>query len=250
MSAESYAGMDTDALIEEFARLAKAVRSALKYFPNPTRESLKRNPLVKELLAVGDELRARKPIDKLRRLFDHESEDVRASAGPQFLSLDEEWALAAINSLGRGLRTREVVALCERARRTPPPAHPGLKDMSVEQLVERFEDAGMRRYAATQFMGGENEAWDVELSNRIVHEMIDITNELKARDALSALLPLLGHSNVCVRNDAAARFLSIAPDQALPVLEAVRAGPNQIERMNAGSTLDRWRKKNKQAPAP
>lgn len=108
----------------------------------------------------------------------------------------------------------------------------------------------MRRYAATQFMGGEDEAWDVELANRIIGEMTDIANELKSRDALSALLPLLNHSNVCVRHDAAVRCLSLAPDQAVLVLEAIRVGPDAIERMGVGWTLDRWREKNAQAPAP
>jgi HEAT repeat protein len=249
MSTPSYADMDTDALIEEFARLAKATHSALRLVPNVTRELLVRNPLMKELLAVGAELRVRKPIEKLRRLFEHESAEVRTTAGAQFLALDEKWALAAISSSGAGLPTREVVALCDRARRGPP-ARPTVKEMTVEQLAARFEDAGMRRYAAVEFMGGESEAWDVELANRTAGEMLEVADELKSRDAVSALLPLLNHSNVYVRTLAAMRCLPIAPDLAVPVLEAVKAGPNRPEAMNAGSALNRWRKQSEQARAP
>jgi HEAT repeat protein len=243
MSAQSYAGMDTDALIDEFARLAQATRSALQLVPNVTRESLERHPLMQELLAIGAELRVRKPIEKLRKLFDHENEEVRASAGAQFLALDEKWALAAISSLGGGMPTREVVALCDRARKSPP-AHPTIKDMSVDELVARFEDAGMRRYAAIEFMGGEDEAWDVELANRTGGEMLDAADELKSRDAVSALLPLLNHSNIYIRNLAAMRCLAIAPDLAAPVLEATEAGPNHLASMNARSALNRWRNMN------
>jgi hypothetical protein len=91
---------------------------------------------------------------------------------------------------------------------------------------------------------------DVELANCIAAEMSDVADELKSRDALSALLPLLNHSNICVRNTAAIHCPAIAPDLAVPVLEAVKGGPNHLEAMNARSALNSWRKKNEQARAP
>ncbi len=137
------------------------------------------------------------------------------------------------------MATREMVALCTRAKRRPPP-RPTLQEMSVEQLAARFEDAGVRRYA-THFMGGDGEAWDVELSNRIMTEIGGVADELKSRDALSALLSLLEHANICVRNDAAYCCLSIAPGRAVPVLEAIAASKDMVENSNASCRLRRWR---------
>jgi hypothetical protein len=120
--------------------------------------------------------------------------------------------------------------------------------MSASSYADMDDDALID--AAIEFMGGENEAWDVELANRTAGEMLDVADELKSRDALSALPPLLNHSNVCVRNFAAMRCLAIAPDLAIPVLEATKAGPNHLEAMNAGAALNHWRKKNGRQAAP
>ncbi len=233
-----YADSSTDALIEEFVRLPRQTRNifTLETPPTATPERMAR---LEEIRAIGKELRTRGPVEKLRLLLDHEDEDVRAFAWLPFLPVDEEWAHAAISSLGTGLATRELVALCAKAKRRPP-KRPTLREMSVEQLVARFEDAGMRRFA-THFMGNGREAWDVATSNRIMTELGAVADELRARDAISALLPLLDHQNVSVRNDVAACCLAIAPDRAVPVLEAIAAGTDRIEQGNASYVLDRWR---------
>jgi HEAT repeat protein len=235
-----YADSSTDALIEEFVRLSKQTRNIFT-LPTPPAATPERTARLEEIRAIGKELRTRGPIEKLRQLLDHEDEDVRAFAWLPFLPVDEEWAHAAISSLGTGLATREIVALCARAKRDPP-ERPTLQEMSVEQLTARFEDAGMRRYA-THLMGNGREAWDVETSNRIMTEIGAVADELKSRDALSALLPLLDHQNVSVRNNAAACCLPMAPERAVPVLEAIAAGTDRIEKRNASWALRLWRER-------
>ncbi len=234
----TYADSSTEALIEEFVRLAKLTRNMFT-LPEPPASTPERMARLLEIRAIGAELRARAPIEKLRLLLDHEDEDVRAFAWLPFVPVDEEWARSAIASVGTGLATREMVALRARAKRRPP-RHPTLQEMSVEQLAARFEDAGMRRFA-THSMGNGREAWDVQLSNRITTEIGAVADELGSRNALSALLPLLDHANICVRNDAAACCLPIAPERAVAVLEAIAAGRQMAEHSNASWTLRQWR---------
>ena len=100
----------------------------------------------------------------------------------------------------------------------------------------------MRRFA-THFMGDDREAWDVETSNTIMTELGAVRDELQSRDALSALLPLLDHKNIAVRNDAAACCLPVAPERAVPVLEAIIAGTDRIEQNNASWALRLWRER-------
>jgi Domain of unknown function (DUF2019) len=244
MSVEIYSRMSIDTLIDEFVNAAMAMRQVLTLPPNnPEREARKR-----EFMAIGAELRARGPTQKLRVLFDHKNDDVRTFAAAQFVTVDEEWALATMGAITERLPTKEVVELCARARRGPP-TPPVSKDMSAQQLVARFEDAGMRKFA-TRFMGDGDEAWDVELCNQIISEMIDIVEALKSTNALTALLPLLDHANISVRGAAASRCLAIAPELAVPVLDAIAASGDVIEEGRASWTLDRWRKENGAAAAP
>jgi hypothetical protein len=245
MSPADLAAMSDDALVEEFIRLGQSMPSVLAA-ESGAAQTPKRAALVADVAAVGAELRARKPLEKLRSLCDDENPAVRMFAGLQFFLVDAEWALAAISSVRANMRTRDLVALCARAKRSPP-KRPTLEEMSVTQLAARFEDAGIRCYA-THFMNNGQEAWDTETSNRIMTEQGDTAEELTSRDSLDALLPLLDHANICVRNSAAACCLPIAPERAVRVLEAIKEGEDSIERGNAASTLDRWRKKN--APPP
>lgn len=233
--------MSSDALAEEFVRLAKQTRSIFTLDGVPA-QTPERAAHFEEIKAVGAELRARRPVETLRGLCDSDDDDVRFFAGLQFLLVDEEWALAALSAGQAHMPTRELVALFARAR-SGPPKRPNLQEMSIEQLTARFADAGMRRFA-THFMGDGQEAWDVELSNRIMAEMGALAQQLELRGALTALLPLLHHANICVRNDAAACCLPIAPEQAVPVLEVIRVSKDAIESSNASSTLDGWRRQN------
>jgi HEAT repeat protein len=249
MSADAYAQMSVDQLIDEFVRLAQALGSVWTFWAKIPENTPERQAMDQQLRAIGAELCARKPIEKLRPLFDHENVDVRFYAAMRFLPVDPDWAIAAISAHTADLSTKDVIALGARAKKRPP-ARPTVRDMSTDQLVARFEDAGVRRYA-TRFLGGEFEPFDVELNNRIAKETREIVDELKARDALSRLLPLLDHPNISVRRTAATYAISVAPDRTLPVLESVSASRDSIEAPRASATLDRWNKnKKKDAEAP
>jgi HEAT repeat protein len=242
MTDNPYSLASTDALIDSFVRTARAARSlyTLEAIPKKTVE---RDALIQEMLMVSAELKRRAPIQELRPLFDHESNDVRGHAAWQFMDIDEEWAFATMDALNAGLSTAEMMALRARARKGPP-RRPLLKDMSVDELAARYEDAGIRNYA-TQFMGRGAAFWNVKLSNKIVDEMGGIINELKSRNALTALLPLLDHANMTVRGRAAETCLSIAPERAVPILEAINENGGWFDKGNASWALYRWRDENK-----
>ncbi|MFZ1963220.1 MAG: DUF2019 domain-containing protein [Roseiarcus sp.] len=235
MTAKTYALMSDDELIDEFVRLAKSVSSLWTYWFNRPEKTPERDEMFRELRAVSAELCARKPIERLRQLFEHENVDVRFRAVWAFLNVDPDWAIATISAHTEDLATKDVIALSARAKKRPP-ARPTLKDMSTEQLVSRFEDAGIRHYA-TRFLGDETEPFDVKLSNRIVGEMREIVGELKSRDALAELLPLLDHSNITVRHDAASFCVAIARERAIAALEAIEASRDAIESSRAGTEL-------------
>jgi HEAT repeat protein len=230
MSAKTYDSRSIDDLIDEYVRLATTLGSLWSRQFKPAEKTPERMQMSGELGAIGAELRARRPIEKLRPLFDHENVDVRFHAAWSFLEVDPDWAIAAISALGSDLSTKDVIALRARAKKRPP-ARPNLKEMSTDQLVARFEDAGIRENA-TQFLGGQFEPYDVKL---------------KSRGALLNLLPLLDHANVTVRNSAAIYCLDVAPERALPALEAISAGRDKTEAVNAWWALERWRKAQSQS---
>ena len=243
MNADPWARMSVDELIAEFVRLAQSLRSVWTFWAKIPEKTPERRAMDQELRAIAAELCARKPIEKIRPLFDHESVDVRFYAAMRFLPVDPDWAIAAISAHTADLSTKDVIALRARVKKRPP-ARPTVTDMSTGQLVARFEDAGIRGYA-TRFLGGEFEPFDVELYNRIVGETRNIVDELNARGSLNELLPLLDHSNISVRRTAATYAISVAPDRTLPVLEAVSASRDSIEAPRASATLDRWNESKK-----
>ena len=248
MNAKDCESMSVDDLIDAYVRLGTSLGSlwSRKFKPaEKTPEWLKTN---EELKAVEAELRARKPIEKLRPLFDHENVDVRFHAAWSFLEIDPDWAIAAISALGEDFSTKDVIALRARAKKRPP-ARPTLKEMSTDQLIARFEDAGIRKYA-TQFLGGQFEPCDVKLRNRIIDEIRGVADELKSRDALPSLLPLLDHANITVRKSAAIYCLDVAPERALPALEAISAGRDTSEAVSAWWAIERWRKEQSKPDSP
>jgi Domain of unknown function (DUF2019) len=240
MSAKACDSMSVDELISAYVRLTTSLGSLWSRQCKPAEKTAERVEMNEELRAIEAELRARKPIEALRPLFDHENVDVRFNAAWSFLQVDPIWATATISALGKGLATKDVIALGARAKKRPP-ARPTVKEMSTEQLVARFEDAGIREYA-TQFLGGQFEPYDVKLRNRIVDEIRGIVDELKSRGALASILPLLDHTNITVRNSAAIYCLDVAPERALPTLEAISAGRDRTEAISAWWALDRRRK--------
>ena len=237
MSAADYARMSTDELLRDFIDSAKFLGSYWSS-PPPARTPERRATEL-TISAISLELTARRPIEQLRQvLFDHESPEVRGWAGGRLLSTDPEWASAAFSGLFVNLSTREILALRVHARQGPPP-HPALQDMSTDQLVARFEDAGIREYA-TRFLGDGDEPWDIELCNQIIDETSALVRELKTRNGLASLLPFLDHSNITVRRKAATHCLALAPERAAHVLKAVVATKDSFELGPASRALEGW----------
>ena len=235
MNAIDYSQMNVEELIRRFAEGAERVGGGYD-MPHP--KSSEAQTIRSEIRAIAEELRARRPLQELRQLYNHHSPDVRAWANGQFMSIDPEWSSAGTAGIVENLTAAEVMALRKRAR-TRPPQHPTVQDMSVEQLVERFEDAGIRQYA-TQFLTDAKGGPDIDTWNRIAGETYRIAEELKARGSLLALLPLLDHPNTIVRWAAATRCLPIAPERAIPILEKVAAEKYRFEAMHASDTLESW----------
>ena len=163
---------------------------------------------------------------------------MRAWASLQFLSSQPELGLASFSGLGTELSAQEVLALARRAQQAPP-SLPRLVEMSTEALVAQFEDAAWREYG-TRFVANDDPT-DMTLYNRIVGEILDIMRELKRRDALAALLPLLNSGNITVRKEAAIATLTVSPQRASATLDAIVASKNRRELLSAASALDRWR---------
>ena len=232
MTHRKYAPADLDDLVELFVAYAKQVGSPFVSGPKPVLPPEQSASAVRELHALGAELCFRNPVAHARTLFEHENPHVRGWAGNVLTSIDEEWANATYRAVLRNMSTREMLAMCRHARKGPP-KNPKLKDMTVDQLVERFRDAGVRHYA-TQFMGGDDEWWDQKLRNRIIGEEMKIVDELKSRDALPSLTPLMDDENSFVRMTAAIACLRLNPDKAVPLLKesaklsGADAGPTMV----------------------
>jgi hypothetical protein len=107
-----------------------------------------------------------------------------------------------------------------------------LKDMTVDQLVDRFAENCIAQYPA--IMGGATSEY-----RRLYNQMDLIDNELRNRglDARLALLRLYGHPNIQVRLRAATRTLGIAPVAARKVIEDVKQSGWFPQAGDAGMTL-------------
>lgn len=108
-----------------------------------------------------------------------------------------------------------------------------LRDMTVDQLVERFtaialdqDKALLRRQHAT--------------FNRLFDAMEAVKQELKARDGdqRRALLRLFDHPNAQVRLKAVKATLAVAPERARRMLEAIAASREYPQAGEAGMSLD------------
>lgn len=237
-----YSRMETTDLIARFVTEVSRVGSSGTYPKLPPR-SQEARAIIEDIKLIAGELLARKPIAEIRPLYDHPDVDVRYWAAGQFHAIDPERAGAVYNAVRENLSTSEVLALVQRAKRKPP-KQPALSDMSIADLVERYNDAATRLYAAAEFMSDDKGAPDTKNYNRIMGEIGDVRRELEARHALTALLPFLEHPNPVIRRVAASSCLSIASDRAIPVLESIaNHGKYGGERASARWALDQWRKK-------
>lgn len=239
MSTENYAEMSTDELIQRFADTAKRTGSGwTSVFARPESH---RKALVQEMQAMGAELRARKPIAKLRRLFEDEDRDVRGWSSAQFHSVDPEWAAATTSGLAYKLTVREVLVWRRRVLEGPPPG-PALKDMTIQQLIDSFKDACTRLYGTTRFLSDEEGGgMDMVAYNHVAGDSHAIAKELADRGRLDALVPLLDDPLVTVRQRAATYCLPVATDRAVAVLEAIAATKTGPEMSCAWDTLREFR---------
>src|ERR1700722_4902548 len=112
------------------------------------------------------------------------------------------------------------------------------KNLSNEELVERYIDVGMRRHETNKlFYRGLDY---VKPYGILVQETGKIFDELQSRNAEALLLPLLDHENPGVRLCAATHCLPLAPERAIATLEAIKAMRNHVEQTRAGMTLYIW----------
>jgi hypothetical protein len=239
-----YASASTDDLVQKFADLEKQI-DRMSPSGDEAADETKINALFDDLQAVITELLKRKPTDKLQGLFFHEDADVRNWAGIYLHRLNPEVASAATSSAIYGLTTKEVLALCDRIRRGPP-ATPTLQEMTVLQLLARYIDACERCYGTTRFLADEETGGpNVKDYSKASGEIHRVAKELNARGQLAALVPLMDHPLVTVRQKAGMHCLDIAGEKATATLEAINPGKqrNDVkESVEAHMMLYFWRK--------
>jgi hypothetical protein len=241
MTTDGIESMATDELVLEFRDLAQRTGTVftIQRTPEKIRQTPERQQLTARLKTIAAELRARAPIDEIRRMLQDDDLDIRGWAAPQFMTTIPELAQATFTGLIVRKPASEIMDLQRRAK-TRPPRRPLLTDMSIDALVERFEDAATREYA-TRFVSKGDSPQDIELYNRISGEVTDIMRELKRRDALARLLLLLDSPNITVRKEAAIATLTVDPKRSGAVLEAVVASRDTYELGDASLALSRFR---------
>lgn len=239
MNDDSYANTSTDELIRRFADTAK--RTGSGWSSVIARPEAYRKALVKEMQAMGAELRARKPIAEIRRLFENENPDVRGWSSAQFHSIDPIWGQAAGSSLAYNVTVREALALRQRVLDGTPPGPP-LEDMTIAQLIDSFKAACTRLYATTRFLSDEEGGgMDMAAYNHVAGDSYAVARELAKREKVEALVPLLDDPLITTRERAAMYCLPVATDKALAVLEEVKATNIWPEDSAAGWTLFQFR---------
>jgi ParB-like chromosome segregation protein Spo0J len=109
----------------------------------------------------------------------------------------------------------------------------GVETKTVHQLVEHFVATGIEQDRALL----RN---DVSKFNRLFDAMIDVEDELKARDGdqRRALLDLYDHPNAQVRLNAAKATLAVAPESARRMLQTMADSREFPQAGDAGMTLD------------
>jgi hypothetical protein len=238
-----YASASTDDLVQKFADLEKQI-GRMSPSGDEAADETKIGGLFDDLQAVITELLKRKPTDKLQRLFFHEDADVCNWAGIYLHRVNPEVAHAAATSAIYGLTTKEVLVLCDRIRRGPPPT-PTLQEMTVPQLLARYIDACERCYGTTRFLDDEETGGpNVKGYNKASGEIYRVGKELNARGQLAALVPLMDHPLITVRQKAGMHCLDIASEKAVATLEAIDAGKQRNdakESVQAHMMLYFWR---------
>jgi Domain of unknown function (DUF2019) len=107
-----------------------------------------------------------------------------------------------------------------------------LKELTVEQLVERFVAIGLAQDEAILYN-------EIAKFNRLFDQLEEVEGELKMRegDQRRALLDLYGHPNAQVRLTAAKATLAVAPKEARAAIEALEKSQEFPQAGDAGMTL-------------
>lgn len=107
-----------------------------------------------------------------------------------------------------------------------------LREMSVEQLVDRFATLALAQDEADLDS-------DIERYNRAFREMMAVQDELKKRtgDQRRALLRLYKHPNAQVRLMAAKITLAVAPQEARRLLQEIADSTEYPQAGDAGMSL-------------
>jgi len=107
-----------------------------------------------------------------------------------------------------------------------------LRRMGTDELIDLFRDYAVQQDDA---MLGEEQA----KANRLVWELKEIVDELKARegDQRAALLKLYPHPNAQVRLNAIKATLAVAPEAGRKALEALASSREYQASGDAGMTV-------------
>jgi hypothetical protein len=242
MSATDFSQLSTDDLIQHFIDEANRIGSI--FAPNHLKVPFRSADYDRgqnALHAIGAELRTRRPVGQARaQLFANESPDVRGWAGGQLHAIDGEWAEAALSGLRYNLTTQEVLAWRNRILKRSP--KPDFRTMTISQVVDHFVDACERCYGTTRFLSdAEGGGPSMKAHNKVSGDTYAAAKELNRRGELRALVPLLKHPLVTVRERAAAYCLPVATEVAVVTLEEVAAAHKFPEFLKASRTLDYWR---------
>jgi hypothetical protein len=223
MNTLNYTKLSTDDLIQRFVDEANQVGTIVRLervkVPLDSPEWERANVTMN---AIATELMRRDTVAVVRtQLFENSSPDVRGWAGTKWTDVDPLWAMAAFTGVLKKMTTKEVLAWRDRVLRDPP-KRPTLKEMTIPQLLERFIDGCERLYGSTRFLMDEDgNNVSMKAYNRVAGQPYGVAKELYSRGKLDALVPLLDHPFITVRQRAASYCLDIAEDKALAVLKSI-----------------------------
>jgi HEAT repeat protein len=251
MSPEDYAEMTTDRLLPLFAGATKQLGFG-RIFGGISAGSIpdlsllamdkeQRRQLSAELLAIVAALLTRRAGPDALSLFDDPDPDVRMAAALFASGLDADLAEATRKGVSANCSAKEVIAGRQRVRQGPP-AQPTLQEMSDEELLARFQDAG-ERVTLCEFIDWVHDERETKTRNGILGELIEIRAEAARRGMLARFAPFLDSPDPHIRFQAALACRYVAPDKAVATLEALKADRDPQVRAPAGWALSRWRGK-------
>src|SRR5271156_6401343 len=122
MTTDGIESMATDELVLEFRDLAQRTGTVftIQRTPEKIRQTPERQQLTARLKTIAAELRARAPIDEIRRMLQDDDLDIRGWAAPQFMTTIPELAQATFTGLIVRKPASEIMDLQRRAKTRPP----------------------------------------------------------------------------------------------------------------------------------